>query len=1068
MYDSELMMNFKIRSTSRLNRPIRPFPTVPGNFTRRPFPVPRNRMVSGRYPNRGGRPFLRPVIRPDFSESRSMPPDYRNILPPLLNPRFPITPPGVERSEVLNIGMSNPSNNRIVHYPIPKPVNNTGGQNIIESSNLRPIHLGDPNLSELWIEAMAPNRRIYYYNARTREAKWEKPLNARIIDLEEIKRLTSKPVVEQTQNLPQENQNFFVKSPPGTCINPCFPGPENFMMPQRFIFPPPPNICPSPQIICTPPIEPPFQNTSVCRFNIMVPPPIFPLPVITGNIVPKSEDDNNSSNSNIANIQNIPEKSNTSDQFVINEEYNCIEKQTSVCGASEHNIQLCTLGNTCCEKNVSVCSITESKTAPDVSETVYHGKNEESNHREKRPSDFPSSESKIPLCNFGKTCDKTDVPGEEYVLQMDIDKISDKNASEKDTTQMDIDKSADCKVVNSNSSDLEDTTETAGTPLLDESKTFCSEDKINKEKIIDKSRPVSSTPVPGTCWSVVWTGDKKVFFYNSQIKLSVWERPEELQNRLDVDKLIETPLLPEEVKSNVSSDTNTVPFNTNANEFHLDSNSVSSNLSTASAISNTCCVKKSYESSAMFCVKKLKKDDEAEEISSDPNQHTDCETNGNAENESGQSASQELPHELKVKTFREMLVEKKVSAFATWEKELHKIVYDSRYLLLPSKERKQVFESYIQEKLEEEKNDRYKELQNQREKFRSLLKEAGVNSKSRFSNFAQRYGKDMRFKSIEKIKQKEHMFNQYVLELTQIDKEREKRKLEQKKKFFQLLGEQKKITKDTTWAEIEKQISDDERYKSVRTESLKKIFFEEYINEKQLSDRANTSIRNREEQVKRDLYIHLKDREREQELHKRKSAVSNFKALLNDLIKSPDIRWHSAKKSLKEDHRWDYSKCLENEEKEGFYNKHIDFLNSKKREQFHCLLDDISDITLKTSWLDIRKVVLSDPRCSKFSSSERKCEKEFKDYLKQKILAAKNEFKQLLKETKLITYKSKSLLKNSNHLKDIEDVLAKDKRYLILECMRSERKEILLSYIDSIHDKGPPPPPTASDPSNRK
>lgn len=33
-----------------------------------------------------------------------------------------------------------------------------------------------------------------------------------------------------------------------------------------------------------------------------------------------------------------------------------------------------------------------------------------------------------------------------------------------------------------------------------------------------------------------------------------------------------------------------------------------------------------------------------------------------------------------------------VSAFSSWEKELSKIVFDSRYLLLTSRERKQVFE----------------------------------------------------------------------------------------------------------------------------------------------------------------------------------------------------------------------------------------------------------------------------------------------------------------------------------------------------------------------------------------
>lgn len=54
----------------------------------------------------------------------------------------------------------------------------------------------------------------------------------------------------------------------------------------------------------------------------------------------------------------------------------------------------------------------------------------------------------------------------------------------------------------------------------------------------DKSRPVSSTPVPGTPWCVVWTGDGRVFFYNPSTRTSVWERPEDLVTRSDVDKMV--------------------------------------------------------------------------------------------------------------------------------------------------------------------------------------------------------------------------------------------------------------------------------------------------------------------------------------------------------------------------------------------------------------------------------------------------------------------------------------------------------------------------------------------------
>lgn len=40
---------------------------------------------------------------------------------------------------------------------------------------------------------------------------------------------------------------------------------------------------------------------------------------------------------------------------------------------------------------------------------------------------------------------------------------------------------------------------------------------------------------------VVWTGDERVFYYNPTTRLSMWERPEELVGRVDVDKAIQEP-----------------------------------------------------------------------------------------------------------------------------------------------------------------------------------------------------------------------------------------------------------------------------------------------------------------------------------------------------------------------------------------------------------------------------------------------------------------------------------------------------------------------------------------------
>ena len=71
----------------------------------------------------------------------------------------------------------------------------------------------------------------------------------------------------------------------------------------------------------------------------------------------------------------------------------------------------------------------------------------------------------------------------------------------------------------------------------------------------------------------------------------------------------------------------------------------------------------------------------------------------------------------------------KVSVFSTWEKELHKIVFDHRYLLLPSKERKQVYEQYIRDRADEERREKSRKLRQKKDDFRQLLSESKIHNR---------------------------------------------------------------------------------------------------------------------------------------------------------------------------------------------------------------------------------------------------------------------------------------------------------------------------------------------------
>ena len=112
-----------------------------------------------------------------------------------------------------------------------------------------------------------------------------------------------------------------------------------------------------------------------------------------------------------------------------------------------------------------------------------------------------------------------------------------------------------------------------------------------------------------------------------------------------------------------------------------------------------------------------------------------------------------------------------VSAFSTWEKELHKFVFDPRYLLLTSKERKQVFDKYVKERAEEERKEKRQRLKQQRDDFRKLMEESNLTYTSTFGDFAQRYSKDERFRNIEKMRVRESLFNDYISELKRKEKE---------------------------------------------------------------------------------------------------------------------------------------------------------------------------------------------------------------------------------------------------------------------------------------------------------
>ncbi|CAG4958341.1 unnamed protein product [Colias eurytheme] len=382
----------------------------------------------------------------------------------------------------------------------------------------------------------------------------------------------------------------------------------------------------------------------------------------------------------------------------------------------------------------------------------------------------------------------------------------------------------------------------------------------------DKTRPVSSTPISGTPWCVVWTGDGRVFFYNPTARLSVWERPAQLLGRKDVDAAVAQPPHLAQPRKDTAV---TTPSKTNGElKRGIDSDSESDTD-----------VKKSKKDDAVAATPGVTTTAAAPAAAAARKPKLDASAALEAEMLAARKRL-ELPFEQRVADFLQLLRENDVSAFSPWEKELHKIVFDGRYLLLESKERRQVFNKYVRDRAEEERKEKRNKLLLKKQAFKQLMEEAKLHAKSSFTEFSTKYCRDERFRGIEKPREREACFNEHVAELRRRDKEEKERRRETrdsgsrevyivattagnnvpkaKSDFIQLLKD-KNVDRHSRWIEVKKKIDLDVRYKAVEGSTLREDYFREYckmVKEERKKDKE------KEKEKEKDKDGKEKDRER--------------------------------------------------------------------------------------------------------------------------------------------------------------------------------------------------------------
>ncbi|KAL2302684.1 hypothetical protein Nmel_010127, partial [Mimus melanotis] len=83
----------------------------------------------------------------------------------------------------------------------------------------------------------------------------------------------------------------------------------------------------------------------------------------------------------------------------------------------------------------------------------------------------------------------------------------------------------------------------------------------------------------------------------------------------------------------------------------------------------------------------------------------------------------------------------------------------------------QIFEQFVKTRVREEYKEKKNKLLLAKEEFKKLLEESKLSPRTTFKEFAEKHGRDQRFRLVQKKKDQEHFFNQFILILKKRDKE---------------------------------------------------------------------------------------------------------------------------------------------------------------------------------------------------------------------------------------------------------------------------------------------------------
>uniref|UniRef100_A0A453MT99 Pre-mRNA-processing protein 40A n=1 Tax=Aegilops tauschii subsp. strangulata TaxID=200361 RepID=A0A453MT99_AEGTS len=201
--------------------------------------------------------------------------------------------------------------------------------------------------------------------------------------------------------------------------------------------------------------------------------------------------------------------------------------------------------------------------------------------------------------------------------------------------------------------------------------------------------------------------------------------------------------------------------------------------------------------------------------------------------------------------FKSLLESANVQSDWSWDQAMRVIISDKRYGALKTLgERKQAFNEYLNQRKKIEVEERRVKQRKARDDFFTMLEECkDLTSSLRWSKAITMFGHDERFNAVERPKEREDLFENYLVELQKKEKakaaEEHKRRIAEYREFLESCDF---IKANTQWRKVQDRLEDDERY--ARLEKIDRLdVFQDYI--RHLEKEEEEQKRIRKEQLRR-------------------------------------------------------------------------------------------------------------------------------------------------------------------------------------------------------------------------